>query len=180
MSVWTRHWRYYDTLPQMMDQPDTVPLDSHFKCARCSYTLRGLAIKTRCPKCGHTVVTSILETPHIEGDGPVQLYGGRDAMEAHFVRHLLEDAKIHARVMGEELSIARGDLPLTPQTLPSVSVSAGDVDRASPIVIKYLLKTYRNGVGELVNTETWQCPSCGETIEGQFGACWNCQINRPT
>jgi predicted RNA-binding Zn-ribbon protein involved in translation (DUF1610 family) len=25
---------------------------------------------------------------------------------------------------------------------------------------------------------SWSCPSCGEELEGQFGACWKCGANR--
>jgi hypothetical protein len=25
---------------------------------------------------------------------------------------------------------------------------------------------------------SWTCPSCGEELEGQFGACWKCGANR--
>jgi hypothetical protein len=25
---------------------------------------------------------------------------------------------------------------------------------------------------------SWTCPSCGEKLEGQFGACWKCGANR--
>jgi hypothetical protein len=25
----------------------------------------------------------------------------------------------------------------------------------------------------------WACPHCGESIEGQFGTCWNCGAARP-
>src|SRR6266851_4414366 len=25
---------------------------------------------------------------------------------------------------------------------------------------------------------SWTCPSCGEQLEGQFDACWNCGANR--
>jgi rubrerythrin len=27
--------------------------------------------------------------------------------------------------------------------------------------------------------EPWICPSCGETIEGQFDQCWHCGEERP-
>jgi hypothetical protein len=25
----------------------------------------------------------------------------------------------------------------------------------------------------------WQCPDCGEALEGQFSACWHCGALRP-
>ena len=29
------------------------------------------------------------------------------------------------------------------------------------------------------NQKFWKCPSCGQTIENQFDACWNCQGEKP-
>jgi hypothetical protein len=29
-------------------------------------------------------------------------------------------------------------------------------------------------------TARWTCPKCGEKIEPQFDACWNCSTERPT
>ena len=31
-----------------------------------------------------------------------------------------------------------------------------------------------------INTdEFWKCPQCGETVENEFDACWNCQAEKP-
>jgi hypothetical protein len=29
-----------------------------------------------------------------------------------------------------------------------------------------------------VMLSSWVCPSCGEKLEGQFGSCWKCGVNR--
>ena len=42
-----------------------------------------------------------------------QVYAARDAMEAHFVKGLLEAEEIEAVVQGEALEETWGDLPLT-------------------------------------------------------------------
>ena len=33
---------------------------------------------------------------------------------------------------------------------------------------------------EAALSATWQCPSCGETVEGQFEACWKCGAAGPS
>lgn len=32
---------------------------------------------------------------------------------------------------------------------------------------------------EMPAAQTWTCPSCGEELEAQFGACWSCGEARP-
>lgn len=61
----------------------------------------------------------------------VMLRPCRDAMEANLLRQLLENEGIPATTMGESLSAARGELPLTLETLPSVWVRREDVERAN-------------------------------------------------
>lgn len=34
-------------------------------------------------------------------------------------------------------------------------------------------------LAEPTDTSFWICPGCGEEIEGQFCACWNCGCERP-
>ena len=66
-----------------------------------------------------------------------KIYTARDSMEAHFVRCLLEREGIEAGVFGEPLGLARGELPFTPDTLPSVWVKSEDAERAIDIVGEY-------------------------------------------
>jgi hypothetical protein len=110
------------------------------------------------------------------------VYTARDGLEAHYVRDLLEQAGINASVLGESLGAARGDLPMTQQTLPSVWVSDDELERAMKVVNEYLTTTDQDGDGvpfEPEAGEPWTCPSCAERVEGQFAACWNCGAERP-
>jgi hypothetical protein len=47
----------------------------------------------------------------------------------------------------------------------------GQVSRAQEIVDRFLK---RAAVSEAVLSPAWWCSSCGETVEGQFEACWKC------
>ena len=94
----------------------------------------------------------------------VKVYTARDAVEAHFVRGLLEREGLAAEVLGDKLAIAIGELPpLSAGTLPAVWVAEESTEPAKKIVAK----------------APWTCPSCGETIEPQFTDCWNCGAARP-
>ncbi len=97
----------------------------------------------------------------------------RDEMEAGFLKGHLEQEGIEAQIMGETLSFARGDLPLTPQTMPSLHVAEQDLQRACEIVYR-LLDHQPDADGP-----TWPCPNCSEQVEPQFAQCWNCGETRP-
>ncbi len=84
---------------------------------------------------------------------------------------------VEAKVLGDILGMARGELPLTTETLPSVWVKVKDAPAAAAIV-----EAFENRSDDLIDPERddtpWQCSHCNETIEGQFTACWNCQNPR--
>src|SRR5687768_4904637 len=112
------------------------------------------------------------------------VYTGRDEMDANFVRGLLEQAGIEAVVQGGALEGAWSTLPLSAQSLPSVFVKTDeDVARAAPILDQYR-KVDRANANEPEDADrppqpAWQCPRCGEKLEGQFVQCWKCGTNRP-
>ena len=98
--------------------------------------------------------------------------------EAHLVRGLLESRGIPALIRGESLFGARGEAPVTPDTLPSVWVAdARHADEALAII-----EGHTTGADSAVahgdNTESWTCAKCGETVESQFSECWKCGTER--
>jgi len=101
----------------------------------------------------------------------IKLYTGRDLMDAHHVRALLEGEGIPATVMGENLAIARGYLPMTQDTMPSVWIDDGDRELAIPIIANL------NAPAD-PTLPPWTCPHCDESVEGQFDICWNCGTTR--
>jgi hypothetical protein len=106
-----------------------------------------------------------------------RIYTARDELEAHFLKGILEQSGIAATVLGGALSAARGELPLTPQTLPGVWVEASLAARAAPLVEQYIRETYEQSPQPA--GENWTCERCGQAIEGQFTQCWKCQAPRP-
>jgi len=109
-----------------------------------------------------------------------KIYTARDSMEAHFVRCLIEREGVPARVFGEALSLARGELPLTQQTLPSVWVKSEDVEQARQVVNQYEAGYFADEQDNIPEPPPdWVCPNCHEQVEGQFTDCWKCQTPRP-
>ena len=99
-----------------------------------------------------------------------RIYGARDSTEAEFVKSLLEAEEIQTVVQGSALEAARGDIPFTNASLPSVWVNEGDVERATQIVTEFR----RGGPAAIHPQISWICPKCGEVLEGQFTTCWSC------
>jgi hypothetical protein len=104
-----------------------------------------------------------------------RIYGARDSTEAEFVRSLLEAEEIQAVVQGSVLDAARGDIPFTQASLPSVWVNEVDLERATQIVDEFR----RGGPAVTEPKASWTCPNCGEKLEGQFTTCWKCGTEMP-
>ncbi|MFC1588332.1 DUF2007 domain-containing protein [Planctomycetota bacterium] len=67
-----------------------------------------------------------------------KVYIAKDPFDAHHLKNILEMAGIAADVQGENLWGARGELPYTPGTAPSVWIlDDGDIEKAQPIVSEY-------------------------------------------
>jgi hypothetical protein len=105
-----------------------------------------------------------------------QVFVAQHPTEAHLVQGLLEANGIAAEVRGESLFGARGEAPLTADTLPSVWVlDDGQASSARAVLAAY---ESRDDPGASVGV-LWGCPGCGEQIEPQFTECWRCGTERP-
>ena len=104
-----------------------------------------------------------------------QVYSAEHPTEAHIVKGILESAGLEAVVQGDVLFSARGEIPLTPETAPSVwIVEESRYDEARRIVRQY----EQANSGKKPSGKTWLCPSCREKPEGQFTHCWKCGAAR--
>lgn len=129
-----------------------------------------------------------------ETDAPVDVFVGT-SWQAGQVQELLENAGITALLRDEVMG--RIDAPaLAPGSMGCVKVmvSSEDVERAETVIKDFggqkgLLddESLEDPTGEgiasdsvaMPATSTWACSSCGEQVEEQFGACWNCGTARP-
>ncbi|MBI4194434.1 MAG: DUF2007 domain-containing protein [Betaproteobacteria bacterium] len=101
-----------------------------------------------------------------------QVHVAKHAPEAHLIRGFLESQGIEAVVRGEYLTSGWGELPVD---LCSVwVVDEAQFERANELLVDFL----KGGFARKFSGERWTCPQCGERLEGQFTACWNCGTTR--
>lgn len=105
----------------------------------------------------------------------IQVYSAEHPTEAHYVKGLLESQGITCDVRGESLFGARGELPITTETLPSIWI----FDDSKFTEARSVIKDYENLKSkETSDIPKWICLSCGEESEAQFTECWNCLTPR--
>jgi len=97
-------------------------------------------------------------------------------MDAHLAKAVLEDAGISAQVVGEMLQAGAGELAMGPSSSPRVWVSEEDQARARTIIAEWEKQSRADPTG---SHPSWKCAQCGESVEGNFDICWNCQGPRP-
>ena len=104
----------------------------------------------------------------------VEIYSAADAQEAWLIHGKLVNAGIEARVVGDHLQNAVGDLPAV-SIAPRIWVNSDEVPVAQQI-IENLLKELRQSKED--PGPTWSCSECSETNEPNFELCWSCQADR--
>jgi hypothetical protein len=101
---------------------------------------------------------------------PAPLLASLDSLEIHHLKNVLEAAGIRCWIRNELLARLAGEIPFTEVSLELHLVDESDRPRAEA-----LREVWRRPPAP---GPTWTCPGCGESIEGQFGACWNCGRGR--
>jgi hypothetical protein len=86
--------------------------------------------------------------------------------EIGLVRSLLERAGIACFTKNEQLAGALGDIPFL-ECEPELWVLHDDDLSAA----QHILAAHNAPASAAAQ---WRCVHCGELIEGQFGACWQC------
>ena len=143
-------------------------------CLDCGYPLDGLA-EHRCPECGLAFDPDDMDSYSHDVGELVRIYQGTDQVGPHALHALLRENGIPATIMSGHLRPALGyDLP---GTQPSVWVGEKHLQRAEPIVREFLQRPSPPATDPAAAPPTsppWTCANCGEEIEPQFDACWNC------
>lgn len=91
--------------------------------------------------------------------------------QAGLLKELLEQEGIPCLIRNEQLFSAMGEIPFL-ECLPELWVVDDEVyPRARQLLQNWLQD-------EPAEPGAWCCPQCGETHDGQFGACWQCGTQR--
>ncbi|MEE9118772.1 MAG: DUF2007 domain-containing protein [Calditrichia bacterium] len=99
-----------------------------------------------------------------------KIYSADNLIMAGHVKGLLESNSIECIIKNQNLAGAIGELPPV-ECWPEVWViNDEDNDRALKIVTSVI-------TDDQTSKTAWTC-DCGETIEGQFSACWQCGKDR--
>ena len=94
-----------------------------------------------------------------------------DSAKVGLVNQLLKGEGLHT-VLRNWTGSNITDIPI-PATFPNVCVlSAKDFERAREILVAYFSS-------DSASEETWQCPGCGERVDGVFSECWSCKTPVP-
>lgn len=101
------------------------------------------------------------------------LFTATDAAEAQLLKAALGDAAIPAAVH-EENPLAGIWFVAAAMPRPQVFVRARDLPAALDVLEEFLSNALSQD-----SPEDWRCAACGETVEGAYALCWNCQASRP-
>ena len=106
----------------------------------------------------------------------------RNALQEHGLQQVLHNLPagnweagergIACLVRNRHLAGGVGELPPN-EVWPQLWVTDDDDIPAAERLIEELLGLHAEPAPD------WRCPRCGETIEGQFAACWNCGAEAP-
>ncbi len=99
------------------------------------------------------------------------LYSSLNLHEIYHLKNLIEAEGIRCQIKNELLSRLAGEIPFIECAPQLWLLDERDRERATRIVSDF---------GRVAAAgPAWQCPNCGETLEGQFSHCWHCGAQRP-
>lgn len=97
-----------------------------------------------------------------------KIFSSLTSVEIHNLKNVLEARGIECEIRGESLRTGLGELPVNECWTELWIVDDSRIDEA-----KRILSGADHPTGA-----PWNCPQCGESVEAQFGQCWNCQAER--
>lgn len=91
--------------------------------------------------------------------------------QAGMLREVLANEGIDCLIRNDQLASAMGEIPFT-ECFPELWVIDDEVYPRARLLLKGWLK------GDDPFRPSWECPGCGEMLEGHFNACWSCGRQR--
>ncbi len=83
------------------------------------------------------------------------------------IKDLLEEKGIQSIIKNEHLSGGVGELPPT-EVWPELWVVNKEDNSPAERIVDGFMESIK------ASPRSWECPACGEEIEGQFNICWSC------
>ena len=97
------------------------------------------------------------------------IYKAANSYEAHFIKGLLNQYKIECKLLGENLSIGLGELPIDVLQV-NILVHKSQIKKSQDIISNYEVNLSSNK-----KRKNWDCPICKKTNPSSFEICWNCK-----
>ena len=95
------------------------------------------------------------------------VYRAENSYEANFIKGLLKEYSIESKLLGDNLSIAIGELPVDAMQVDIF------VENTNLVKSKKILQDYKNNLTNK-NLYNRNCTNCDELIPSSFESCWNC------
>ncbi len=100
----------------------------------------------------------------------LEVYSADDMIDAEFIRHVLAERGIQAKIVGGYLQTIIGNLPAM-WTTPRIWVCEEDFALAKILIDEAKTEQRRRAALR----KEWACSDCGETNTADFEICWSCQ-----
>jgi hypothetical protein len=101
----------------------------------------------------------------------IKVYSAPHPLVLENLRNVLQVEGISSEVRTPFLGAARGDIPATECWSELWILNDEERDRALRVIRAALEPAEQSGI-------SWKCKNCGEEVEEQFGACWQCGVAR--
>ena len=98
------------------------------------------------------------------------IYKAANSCEAHFIKGLLKQYKIESELLGENLFIGVGELPVDVLQI-DILVPKDQIKKS-----KNIISNYENNLSLDESKEDWVCCYCKEINPSSFEICWNCKV----
>ena len=97
------------------------------------------------------------------------IYKAANSYEAHFIKGLLKKYSIESKLLGENLCIGVGELPVDVLQV-DILVPKDQIKKS-----KKIMSDYENNLSLNKSKENWECHSCKNINPPSFEICWNCK-----
>lgn len=101
----------------------------------------------------------------------LQAHSLADRAELHLLKRMLDHQRIGCMIRNENLGGGMGEIPFM-ECYPELWL----LDEADHARADSVIESWRQA-GKKPQA-VWVCHGCGELIDGQFGACWQCGCER--